>query len=310
MLINAICTQGNELGDSEVPTIEVPIVEPHPKSQALVVVGKRKQLDYSLHPLVVGKIFRPEDIHIEQLQDLGKASSGVCLLGINDGCDELESIRERAWLNDYSLEGEFGRESHEHRIKGREVAQASFGHVTRKHIERFLSKTRMQYKRVSFEFANADLQSQEAFELARQGSPIVYNVELKTYRPPNFRLNMQVTGETDVFLRGFIHETGCSLETTACPRSLRRSRQGPFNVEHALLDKYFHLVSILKNIQMCNKIVAQSMRKDTDVVQQMRLTDLENKTLIETFQLDDQKYAEELPESEDCLRLPWGRSYD
>lgn len=46
MLINAICTQGNELGDSEVPTIEVPIVEPHPKSQALVVVGKRKQLDY------------------------------------------------------------------------------------------------------------------------------------------------------------------------------------------------------------------------------------------------------------------------
>jgi hypothetical protein len=46
-LISALCNEGNEqFGDWHVPTIEIPIVKPHPVSQALVVVGTRQQLDY------------------------------------------------------------------------------------------------------------------------------------------------------------------------------------------------------------------------------------------------------------------------
>uniref|UniRef100_A0A7E4UNF9 N(6)-L-threonylcarbamoyladenine synthase n=1 Tax=Panagrellus redivivus TaxID=6233 RepID=A0A7E4UNF9_PANRE len=45
LLINRIVAEGNELDNSSVPMIEMPIVEPHSDSQALVVVGKRTQLD-------------------------------------------------------------------------------------------------------------------------------------------------------------------------------------------------------------------------------------------------------------------------
>lgn len=45
-LKTAICNQGNELDEIIVPEINLPIVEPHPKSQASVVVGYSKQLDY------------------------------------------------------------------------------------------------------------------------------------------------------------------------------------------------------------------------------------------------------------------------
>uniref|UniRef100_A0A914REF5 Uncharacterized protein n=1 Tax=Parascaris equorum TaxID=6256 RepID=A0A914REF5_PAREQ len=47
ILVSAICSDANEcIPPPRVPTIKLPIVEPHPKSQALVIVGMRKQLDY------------------------------------------------------------------------------------------------------------------------------------------------------------------------------------------------------------------------------------------------------------------------
>uniref|UniRef100_A0A915DWJ8 Pseudouridine synthase II N-terminal domain-containing protein n=1 Tax=Ditylenchus dipsaci TaxID=166011 RepID=A0A915DWJ8_9BILA len=315
VLITAISNQANELDDSEVPVIEMPIVEPYPKSQALVVVGTRKQLDYRLHPMMAGKMFRPEEFRLEELNYLEPSSSGVCLFGINDGCDSLEEIRDRAWTNEYALHGELGRETEDHKIRGREVAKAAFDHVKRHQICKLLSRIRMQYKKISFEFANVDLQSQDAFEIARRGaprprvlgSPLVYNCELKSFRTPNFHLSVQITGENDYFLRSFVHELGCSLGTLACTRRLRRSKQGPFSTDHALLDKHFSLVSILKNIQMCNKLVERAMKNNPDIVVFNRSEDEECGALVETFQLRDQ--LEQSPETEDCLIIPWGRSY-
>lgn len=46
-LINAICEGANKrCSPVEIPQIEMPIVEPHPISQAPVVVGLRKQPNY------------------------------------------------------------------------------------------------------------------------------------------------------------------------------------------------------------------------------------------------------------------------
>lgn len=67
----------------------------------------------------------------------------------------------------------------------------------------------MQYKRVSFEFSNTDVESQDAFELARQGAPrpqilgtpVIYNLEMKLFRLPKILLNIQIISETDYFLR-------------------------------------------------------------------------------------------------------------
>lgn len=63
-----------------------------------------------------------------------------------------------------------------------------------------------------------------------------------------------------------MHEIGCSLETLACTRSLRRVRQGPFSLDHALLDKHFNLISVIRNILMCNRIVEYTLRENPKIV--------------------------------------------
>lgn len=46
LLVAKLCEEGNLLATPDVPTIEMPVVKPHPESQANVVVGTRTQLDY------------------------------------------------------------------------------------------------------------------------------------------------------------------------------------------------------------------------------------------------------------------------
>lgn len=76
-------------------------------------------------------------------------------------------------------------------------------------IEKLFAKLQMQYKRTAFEYCEFDLQSEEAFELARRGAPkakipgsqIVYGLELKRFRSPFMTVRFQLIGETDYFLR-------------------------------------------------------------------------------------------------------------
>lgn len=88
----------------------------------------------------------------------------------------------------------------------------------------------MQYKRVSYELANVHLESQEAFDLFRQGAPrprvpgtpIVYNVEMRKFDPPHLILNVQITGENDYFLRFGVNLLG--LHPSLFPGSQRRNK--------------------------------------------------------------------------------------
>lgn len=76
-------------------------------------------------------------------------------------------------------------------------------------IRKLFSKIKLQYKRMSYELSNVDLQSQEAFDLVRRGaprprvlgSPVIYDVQLRAFNPPKFTISVQITGETDYFLR-------------------------------------------------------------------------------------------------------------
>lgn len=62
-------------------------------------------------------------------------------------------------------------------------------------------------------------------------------------------------------------QIGYGLETLGCTRVLRRVCQGPFRLDHALLDKHFHLISIIKNILMCNRIVEYALLDNSQIVQ-------------------------------------------
>ncbi|VDK87044.1 unnamed protein product [Onchocerca ochengi] len=324
-LINAICEGANKrCSPVEIPQIEMPIVEPHPISQAPVVVGLRKQPNYDFHPLVVGQPFRKEDIRVEELDYQQPASSGLCsdtiivaVLGINDGCDTLESLRDRVWVNEYVLKGQLGRGTVQNKIRGKVNRQYDYEHITYRHMSRFLMRLQAHYKKLAFKLANVDLASQEAFELARKGlprpkvlgTPVIYFIKLVNFKLPYFTINLHCVCKDDDFLQDFINEIALSLNSVASCRQLLRIRLGPFDCSHSLLDKHFTLKNILRNMQLCQKIIEHDEKTlDKEIVKattQLAVKDVLDDELVEI--LGEEEESETI---EDCLRVPWGRTYE
>uniref|UniRef100_A0AC35GKX7 Pseudouridine synthase II N-terminal domain-containing protein n=1 Tax=Panagrolaimus sp. PS1159 TaxID=55785 RepID=A0AC35GKX7_9BILA len=315
-IVSQIVEEGNTYDDGldKIPLIDMPIVEPHAETEALVVVGTHRQLDYRKHPLMVGKAFRAEDIMIEEINDLEPASSGICAFAIGSECYKLDELRHQAWINTYRMVGKFGEQTDKHMIRGRIIERAEWEHISRHKLQKLLTRLRAQYKRTSFELAEVDIKSQAAFELARKGvprprildSPIVYNATVNNFHTPYFDLTIQVTGETDYFLRAFIHELGLSLGTVACTKQLRRIRMDILGKDHALLDKELNLTNIIRNILLCNKSLelAKEEKKDP-VIKVKKMNEMESNAIVESYK---PVTADEM-EEEDCLRIPWGREY-
>ncbi|VDM97487.1 unnamed protein product [Thelazia callipaeda] len=268
----------------------------------------------SCHPLVVGKPFRTEDIRVEEFDDQQPASS---VLGINDGCDLLEDLRDRVWVSEYILKGQFGRGTVQNKIRGKVNREYGYEHITYHQMTKFLLQLQAHYKKLAFELANVDLESQEAFELACKGlprpkvlgSPVIYFIKLLHFSLPFFTISLHCVCSNDDFLQDFINEIALSLGSVASCRQLLRKRIGPFSCSHSLLDKHFTLKNILQNMKFCNKIIEYDDKTlDKEVVKatpQLSLEEVLEDELVETFgNLNENETVE------DCLRIPWGRTYD
>uniref|UniRef100_A0A0K0DGN5 TruB_N domain-containing protein n=1 Tax=Angiostrongylus cantonensis TaxID=6313 RepID=A0A0K0DGN5_ANGCA len=244
-IVKRLCADGNEVvGFPRLPTIKMPVVEPHEKSGALVVVGEREVEDYTMHPLVSGDAFRPEDIRLEEVHQMESTSSGVC------------------------------------------------HHVTRHKLEKLIARIQSDYRKRAFETAEVDLQSEEAFDLARKGIPrarlfgaqIIYECSVKRFHLPCF-----------------IHELGVNLGTTASCARLRRASIGPFHSSHALLEKQISLQNILRNIELCRRIM-NSLGKDEGVIYENNSPYEEVRDVVDGLDLHiDHEY--------DAMRPVWPRNY-
>ncbi|KAI6209206.1 putative tRNA pseudouridine synthase 2 [Aphelenchoides besseyi] len=323
-LMKRLSTAGNSLEHPRPPLIEKPIVKPHKKTGALMVVGMRKQVDYSLHPLVYGMTFRPEDILLDELEPTEVTTSGVCLFAVNEGCERLEAVRELAWANEYILTGVLGEKSDKNLLRSKVVMKAKYDHVNKILFEKKLSKLRHQYRRLSYELANVDIQSEEAFELASEGkirpkvlgSPVLYDIQLLNFHPPWFQLKVISVCENDEYLRLLVNQIAVEMKTLARPTRIQRLRIGPFQRPHALLDKYFQLPNVIKNIKMCNRIIDHYLGQGRGDL--MSSLDGDNMiSLVNDYNLTDEKLQIELErsvndelEDGDSLRIAWGRSYD
>lgn len=153
-------------------------------------------------------------------------------------------------------------------------------------LEKLLARICHQYRRLSYELSNVDLQSEEAFEIAQRGavrpkvlgSPIVHDIQLLYFTPPYFNLRVTCTSENCDFLEyiytnisfliilisSLIRELGPMTDSVAHPISIRRTQFGPFLLPHALLEKYFQLPTIIKNIAMCNNIIEDQLAVKDD----------------------------------------------
>ncbi|KHJ79120.1 hypothetical protein OESDEN_21241, partial [Oesophagostomum dentatum] len=176
-------------------------------------------------------------------------------------------------------------------------------------LEKLIARIQSEYRRAAFAAAEVDLQSEEAFELARKGMPraklagaqIIYGCEVKHFNLPYFALQVQSVGETDVFLRCFIHELGVTLGTTASCTRLQRRSFGPFHAAHALLEKQITLQNIIRNIELCRRIM-ENLPKDEGVVNENSTTYEEERPVVDGLDLQtDHEY--------DAMRPVWPRNY-
>ncbi|GMR31868.1 hypothetical protein PMAYCL1PPCAC_02063 [Pristionchus mayeri] len=332
-ILKRICVQANLATGwpKQLPEIDIPLVEEHPTSGALIVVGRKRQVDYSCNPLVVGEMFRTEDVRLEELHKLETASSGLCVFGVNEGVDRLEELRSQQWTSGWRIECVLGRETYKHEIKGKVTRKESYDHVSRQKVKKLLSKVNGDYRRMAFELAEVEMQSSKAFQIASRGIPrpklsgsqvilmsslvtmlwcyeMVVNLKLMLFNLPYFAMKVQSIGETDAWLRCMVNEFGLSLETTASPVRLIRRSTGPFGTEHALLERQLSLQNIVDNISLSNRLLTEYAYDRDVVIESGRDTSEEG--IARRKEILARMVANQLPVEEfDAMKPAWPRDY-
>ncbi|GMT32153.1 hypothetical protein PFISCL1PPCAC_23450, partial [Pristionchus fissidentatus] len=316
-IVKRICAQANAVtGWPKLPTIDVPLIDEHPTSGALVVVGRKRQIDYSQHALVVGETFRVEDLRLEELHPLETTSSGVCVFGVNGGVDKLEELRRQQWTNQWRVECVLGRETHMHEIKGKVTKKENYDHVSKQKVMKLLSKVKGDYRRMAFELAEVEMQSSQAFQIASRGIPrpklpdsqLVVNLKLLLFKLPYLAMMIDSIGETDAWLRCMVNEFGLSLDTTASPVRLIRRAVGPFRPEHALIERQLSLQNIVDNIGLTDRLLREYPYDRNVVIETSKDTSEEG--FVKRKEILDRMVANELlPDDFDAMRPAWPRDY-
>ncbi|CAJ0948135.1 unnamed protein product, partial [Mesorhabditis belari] len=310
-ILNRIVEECNlVLPQAEQKIIDYPLVEEN-ENGALVIVGSRRQRDYCHDPLVVGSSFRVEDIRMDEYTSMEATTSGVCLFGINEGCDLLPQIRDNAWSSTYRLEGTLGKKTRENLIKGRVTETAEFESISRGKVQKLFGKILSNFRRLSFELSGIDPQSETVFELARRGIPrpsvpgqlLMHRLELVIWKPPYFAIELSCSGETDATLRNFVNEIGLSLGTLASPVRLTRRGIGRFQAENALLSKQLNLQNFVRNIALNHEILLNHRRNTSPIFEETKPKELERK-VIDAIGLRSQS------EPLDAMKPYWKREYN
>ncbi|CAD6195125.1 unnamed protein product [Caenorhabditis auriculariae] len=290
-------------GVPRLPQVRLPVVEPHPRTGALVTVGEKLMPDYRYHPHASGSFLRAEDIQLEDLNPLETSASGVCLIGMNESCEKLPELQAKSWVNVYRLDGILGKAGKSQENEGKTAKNMPYDHRGWRPI----------FGRPLFKLANVDMQSEEAFEIARKGLPrlqlpgaqMVYSIELPYFKAPFFTLTVQAAGEDWTSSK----KVGLELDTVAtCTRVQRRSL-GPFVGEDTLLEKQFGLLNVVRNINYCREVL--SMETTTSEVLETRLDrnsrlDRHAKRILDGIGLTPDPTD---PEKYDSMRPVWGRHY-
>ncbi|CCD74051.2 TruB_N domain-containing protein [Caenorhabditis elegans] len=287
----------------QLPLISIPVIEAHEKSGALVVVGRNEVADYRYHPLVSGRSIRQEDIQLVDVLPLATNSSGVCLFGVNDGCESIPELMSKSWTNVYRIDGI---------IKKSENIDVS--KISKHRIEKVLSRLESEFRSASFRHANVDMESSEAFELARRGVPraqlpgsqIVYSIDLNWFRSPKFSVTTQCSGEDDEMLRQLIEHIGSNLGTESTTIRLQRQNFGPFGSDNALLEKQINLQNIARNIILNRKIITSESVNKKIVSESVEPEDsTKNREIFDGFGLKESTKLDDY----DAMRPAWPRNY-
>ncbi|XP_047556137.1 pseudouridylate synthase TRUB2, mitochondrial [Lutra lutra] len=219
------------------------------------------------HPLVCGPAFTSLKIGVGHRLDA--QASGVLVLGVGHGCRLLTSMYNAHLTKDYTVRGLLGKATDDFCDEGRLVEKSTYDHVTREKLDRILALIQGSHQKALVMYSNLDLQTQEAYEMAVRGlirpmnkSPmLVTAIQCIHFAPPEFLIQVQCMHETQKQLRRLVHEIGLELKTTAVCSQVRRTRDGFFTLDDALLRTHWDLDSIQDAIQGAAPRVAAELEK-------------------------------------------------
>ncbi|KAJ7999853.1 hypothetical protein DPEC_G00198710 [Dallia pectoralis] len=207
------------------------------------------------HPLVNGPDFQHLNVGVGHKLDV--FSSGVLVLGVGQGNKSLTDLFRSVVTRDYTLEGEFGTATDDFTHTGRVIEKTTYDHITRDKMERVLAMMQGSNQKALLTYSHVDMSTQEAYEMAVKGElrpsgkspPIMTGLRLLHFQPPHFTLEVQCLNETQRYLCRILHEVGLELRSTAVCRGVRRTRDGPFTLQHALTRQHWTVPDITQAIQ-------------------------------------------------------------
>ncbi|KAM3825423.1 pseudouridylate synthase TRUB2, mitochondrial isoform 1-T1 [Vipera latastei] len=206
------------------------------------------------HPLVSGPVFT--ELNVGAGPRLDMQSSGVFVLGVGHGTKLIKNWYSAHLTRAYTVSGLFGKATDNFSDTGKLIEKSTFDHVTREKLERIVSVIQGSNHKALLQWANLDLQTQEAYELAVKGlirpmnksPPLITAVRCLRFDPPEFQLEIHCLHETQQYLRKIVHEIGLELKTTAVCTQVRRFRDGVLGLEDALLRTQWDLPNIQRAI--------------------------------------------------------------
>uniref|UniRef100_A0A3Q2UH47 TruB pseudouridine (psi) synthase family member 2 n=1 Tax=Fundulus heteroclitus TaxID=8078 RepID=A0A3Q2UH47_FUNHE len=196
----------------------------------------------SKHPLVTGPEFQHIKVGVGHRLDV--SSSGVLVLAVGNGNRTMRDLYRTRTTRDYSLQCEFGMATQDFTDTGRVVERTTYVLLP--------SESGSLYR-----YSSVDMSSQEAYELAAKGLlgpdgksvPILTGLRCVHFQPPNFTLEVQCLNETQKYLRKVVHEMGLELRSTAVCKGVRRTRDGPFTLQHALTRHHWTAADVAQAMQ-------------------------------------------------------------
>ncbi|KYO23227.1 putative tRNA pseudouridine synthase 2 [Alligator mississippiensis] len=219
------------------------------------------------HPLVKGPRFTHLKVGAGHRLDV--KSSGVFVLGVGQGCRLLTDMYNAHFTKDYTVRGLFGKATDDFSDTGKLIEKTTFDHITSEKLERILAVIQGSNHKALLTYANIDLKTQEAYELAVKGllrpmeksPPLITAIRCLEFAPPEFQLEIQCLNETQQYLRKIVHEIGLELKSTAVCTQVRRTRDGFFTLDKALLRTHWDMENIQKAIQDSRLTVQTELEK-------------------------------------------------
>ena len=173
---------------------------------------------------------------------LDRGASGVLVVAIGEDCKILQSFLRCDKC--YECVGRLGEATDTYDKDGKVVQKAPWKHIEQSVVSEVLAKhfsgEIIQKPPV---YSAIKYGGERASDLARKGIAFtptprkitIHSIALMEFKPPFFKLAVHCSSGT--YVRSIIHDLGQCLGSAAHVRELCRTKQGPFTLNNALLEK-------------------------------------------------------------------------